>query len=209
MDEYSHIDARKKEAWASTNKKRSKKALESIENDLMFADPSAPYEPDYLARAAFLVLVLSVLLIAGCFIGSRPAHAASIVEIAQSQIGKGEIGGDNRGPQVKKYTRGQEVAWCAAFVSWVRSQSGQASPYLLAARSYWKNYSHKRVARPRSGDLIIFARGNHQGHIGIVERVQGNTITTIEGNVGKFPATVRRFTYQIGNIKNLLGFVRV
>jgi len=156
---------------------------------------------EFAVALIFLILLL-------CLAPAK-VEANEMVRIAQSQIGKGEIYGDNKGPEVKKYTKGQEVAWCAAFVSWVRFRSGQSDNYFLAARSYWKNYGHKRVGVPRPGDLIVFSRGSKGGHIGIVEKVQGGTITTIEGNSGKFPAKVRRFTYKLGSIKNLLGFIRV
>lgn len=156
-----------------------------------------------------LLLALLILIVCG-----TKAHASEskIVKVAQTQIGKGEIGGDNRGSTVKFYTKGQEVAWCAAFVSWTLRQSGHDLPYLLSARSYYKNPNFKHVKQPKSGDIIVFYRGkrtDNTGHVGIVEEVRGNKITTIEGNVGKYPAVVKRITYDINNIKNLIGFVRV
>lgn len=154
-----------------------------------------------------IVLILVLLV--------TPAHAESVVEVARSQLGKGEIGGNNRGPEVKKYTRGQEVPWCAAFVSWVLLHSrsaGKSRGYILAARSYWQIYSDKRCQFPSAGDIIVFSRGTHYGHVGIVEKVRGNSITTIEGNVSEVPGTsakVIRRNYTVGKIKNLVGFIRL
>lgn len=160
--------------------------------------------------SVFLTLFMRVLT--GCDMTETSAFSQEIpltVRIAESQIGKGEIGGNNQGPIVEMYTRGQDVAWCSAFVSWVRFQSGQRSNYFLSAKSYWKSYYSQRVTSPRPGDLIIFSRSHSQGHIGFVEKVQGCTVTTIEGNVGKYPAKVKRFHYRLGCINHLLGFVRI
>lgn len=137
---------------------------------------------------------------------------SSIVEIARSQLGKGEEGGNNHGVSVRKYTRGSEVAWCAGFVSWVLQESGHQQKYLLSAREYWAHYKTHRTKNPRPGDIICFyrgSRGNRLGHVGIIEEVKGFKIITIEGNVGKYPAKVKRVEYQIGKIPKLLGFIRI
>ena len=68
------------------------------------------------------------------------------------------------------------------------------------------------VDTPEAGDLIVFWRGDKnswQGHIGIVEVVEGNKLTTIEGNVGKFPSKVQRVYYDFNTCPKLLGFIRV
>ncbi len=150
-----------------------------------------------------------VIVIAAVVLMTSNAHSGSIVEVARSQLGMGEIGGGNRGPVVKKYTKGKEVAWCAGFVSWVLENSGKGKSYILRARSYWDMYRANRVKNPASGDIIVFKRGNGKGHAGIVESVNGTKITTIEGNVGKYPAKVKRISYQLGKIPNLIGFVRI
>lgn len=136
-------------------------------------------------------------------------HAESVVDIARSQLGLGEIGGNNRGEIVKKYTRGKEIAWCAGFVSWVLNRAGKHTPYILRASNYLRLKEAKAISHPRAGDIIVLKRKHGSGHVGIVESVQGNVITTIEGNVGPYPAKVKRVSYQLGKIKNLIGFVRI
>ena len=143
------------------------------------------------------------------FTGSAFAQVPLTVQIAESQIGMGEMYGNNSGPVVERYTRGQDVAWCAAFVSFVRYQAGYRDVYYLNARSYWNHFRNNRIRVPKPGDFIVFTRGLHGGHIGIVEKTQGNFIWTIEGNVGRFPAKVKRFKYTMGYIKHLLGFLRI
>lgn len=156
---------------------------------------------------AFLAIFLALLTT--CALADQ---GNEIVKVAQSQIGKGEQGGDNQGPIVEKYTQGKDVAWCAAFVSWTLKQAGKDNRYLLSARSYWEIYRSQRVQHPKPGDIICFYRGKlsgHLGHVGIVEQVEGDQIITIEGNRGNFPSKVARFKYKIGQIHNLLGFVRI
>lgn len=158
----------------------------------------------------------SVILTMMILIAAQSPAIADIVTIAQGEIGKGEIGGDNKGKVVRKYTRGQDVAWCAAFVSWCRKQNGQGSNYFLSARSYWTHYGKgTRISIPRRGDIACFSRGRsgRQGHVGIVESVESKDDTTIvvliEGNKGAYPAKVSRHRYTLNKMPNLLGFVRI
>ncbi len=166
-----------------------------MEND---EDRLLPY-----AMTVGICIILSIILMIAC---CRPAHAADIVSIARSQLGQGETIADNKGKSVYKYTNGKAVPWCAAFVSWTLKQSGKDLPYALAAKSFIK--IGKRIDNPRSGDLLVLSR-NGGGHVGIIESINGNTITTIEGNKGKFPAKVKRVNYSRNNIKNFIAFVRI
>lgn len=150
----------------------------------------------------FNVIIIILLMI-------TPAYSESVVDIARSQIGHGEIGGDNRGKYVKEYTRGREVAWCAGFVSWVLNKAKRTKNYHLRARSFWEDYRFNRVRTPKPGDVVVFKRGNKSGHVGIVESYSKGILRTIEGNSGEFPAKVKRKTYKTSEIKNLLGYVRI
>lgn len=157
------------------------------------------------------VLILTFIFLNGC-LDDTVFASSKIIEIARTQIGLGEEGENNAGNIVFKYTKGRQVPWCAAFVSWTLEQAGYSKGYLFSARSFWKSSSFKRVSKPQAGDLIIFWRESKigkKGHIGIIESIQDNTITTIEGNVGNFPAKVKRYHYTLGKIPRLLGFVRL
>lgn len=170
-------------------------------------EPKNVNKSSLFGKIGFTLFILSMVLISSCSL----VHG-DMVSIAESQIGKGEIGGNNKGLQIEKYTKGKDVAWCAAFVSWTIQHSGKERPYLLSAKSYWKIYRSSRVRSPRPGDVICFYRGGRRsgyGHVGIVEYVRGNRLITIEGNVGRYPAKVKRVTYNIHHIPNLLGFVRI
>lgn len=157
--------------------------------------------------AIFVAIVIALALLA-------VKAQADVVSVARAEIGKGELGWDNFGPDVLKYTKGKPVSWCAGFVSYVLTESGADFDYTLSAREIFNraNNSGDVVKDPRPGDIIVFWRGKPngwQGHAGIVEKVDGEKIVTIEGNVGDYPAKVRRFEYQKNNIPKLLGFVRV
>lgn len=169
---------------------------------------------EYAAFPRALIVIGSIVLVAILVLCCGLAQAYKIddvVSVARSQIGKGEVGGDNLGPQVKQYTKGKEVSWCAGFVSWTLTKAGKIrGNYYLSARSYW-NMKSRRVEKPLPGDIICFWRGNINsklGHVGIVESVSDENIVCIEGNSGKYPSKVKRVTYKMGKIKNLLGFVR-
>jgi uncharacterized protein (TIGR02594 family) len=156
------------------------------------------------------VMVVSVLLLVALFAFADPICPAWVA-VAQGEIGRGEIGSDNHGPDVKKYLQGEEgKSWCAGFVSYCLARSGYKGRYILRARDYMKV---GRIDKsPRPGDLIVFWRVNRDGrlgHVGIVEKVLGNRIVTIEGNTGEFPAKVKRHEYTIGQIPRLLGFVEL
>jgi hypothetical protein len=68
-----------------------------------------------------------------------------------------------------------------------------------------------RDAKPQAGDLILFNRGSvlsWQGHIGIVESCEDGIVQTVEGNVGKYPAKVRRLSHDVANSRRWLGYTR-
>ena len=115
-----------------------------------------------------------------------------MVKIAQSQLGVVE-GNDNI-TDFGKFTGTDGAAWCAAFVSWVMDQTfggdknkrnkALRGPISAAVSGLWSNFksANAMTNTPQPGDVIIFKKGG--SHTGIVETVNGNTITTIEGNTG-------------------------
>lgn len=156
--------------------------------------------PFILSVIVFLAII--ILLVVG-----KAKAEITPLSVAQSQIGLGETTGNNRGMYIRQYLNGQEgLPWCAGFISYCFKKSGIKARYTLRAKDYLK--IGKIIDNPRPGDLIILSRDGG-GHIGIIEKVTQDEIMTIEGNVGMFPSTVKRVTYNRNNIKNLLGFVRL
>jgi peptidoglycan hydrolase-like protein with peptidoglycan-binding domain len=123
---------------------------------------------------------------------SNGSLRSNILNVAAGQIGNVEATNNNDGAVTKYpgyFGRGPE-SYCADFVSWVLSHSGEPKNYFntetmrheWSAEGKWKGRNN-----PQPGDLVWFD-WNGDGvtdHIGFVKSVNANgTITTIEGNTG-------------------------
>ena len=158
---------------------------------------------------------------------------AEVLKVAISELGDGAIAGNNEGRHVESYHRKilapgaprKLGPWCAAFVSWCCEEAatrlGVELPFRRSgsAKRLAKNVAKasgvsimKKDTTPLPGDLIVFHRGSPlswKGHIGIVECVQGGMVHTIEGNVGAYPAKVRRHAHDIEASDRFWCFVRL
>ncbi len=114
---------------------------------------------------------------------SSSATGGSIVEIAEAELAKNPVEYDEN---VLKYTGGQSVDWCAYFVSWVYAQAGTPFPggpigSVGAMLDYFKKsgvYFEKGKGTPQPGDVAFHGIS----HVGIVSKVDGDNIETIDGN---------------------------
>ncbi len=70
--------------------------------------------------------------------------------------------------------------------------------------SYFKSAGRWFTSNPQAGDIIFFQSSGVISHQGIIEKVSGNIITTIEGNTSDM---VARRTYVIGD-EYILGYGR-
>ncbi len=149
----------------------------------------------------------------------------TLAEVAITQIGLGEEVSNNSGPYITLIRRGLRVfgggAWCAAFVSYALEQAfalhGRKLPKGVrsrSARKLFRNLIRKMKATkhrtPRVGDIELMKRRGGK-HIGVVVWVSrcGEYWTNVEGNVGRFPAKVKRVQHKgQGNTKSL-GFARL
>lgn len=127
-----------------------------------------------------------------------------IVTVALSQVGN--VGG---APYWSWYGFGSRVEWCACFVSWCANECGYIDAGVIPKfagcvqgsqwfkdRGLWQDNSYE----PRPGDIIFFDwdDGGQDGstdHVGIVERVEGGRIYTVEGNSGD---SCRQNSYPVG-----------
>ena len=116
--------------------------------------------------------------------------------LAYDAVGALEEGGANRGAIVRAVMGGREgLPWCAAFAT---------ECYRLAARMLrkanplsdlrnrlsssaifrWAKRRGKLTRRPRNGDLFLLPGGpTGYKHTGIVRKVKGDRVFTIEGNL--------------------------
>ena len=146
--------------------------------------------------------------------------AIRTLDVAVSETGNGESTGNNRGPDIERYTRGMRRAlWCAHFVSWCLEIAcrdiGVTMPFKRSghAKTLARRYRSVgyMVAVPSPGDIICWHRGaapkvTDRGHIGIVRGYSqaDDTLRVIEGNHGTFPAIVDTFQYPRGLWRNRL-----
>jgi hypothetical protein len=158
--------------------------------------------------------------------GSAAGRAALSAAIGELKAGAGEIGGNNRGPWVKKYLapaglpEGNE--WCASFVSWCYLQASggdkHAMPigYCPGARNLLEEFKDKGWGhapgsgyQPQPGDIVVWWRlslASWKGHVGLVHQLKDGMLYTIEGN--KSP-NVQGFSYVFSRMDKLLGFGHV
>ena len=116
-----------------------------------------------------------------------------IVQVATTQIGVQEIPkNSNAGPDVEKYLKsvglGKGYSWCMAFVYWCALEAAKQLniPITLyktgGVMAMWNAKPLLRVKVPQPGDIMILDYGKGLGHTGIVEKIVGTDVHTIEGN---------------------------
>lgn len=174
----------------------------SAENALQFSNEqaashgwSAYGDPEYVPHV--LRYYSSGGLFAGLFGGN-----GQIVSVALTQLG-------NEGGQKfwSWYGFDSHVAWCACFASWCGDQaglieSGKMPKFSLCddgiawfqSKGKWKSRGYS----PAPGTLIFFD-WNGDGtsdHVGIVEKTEGSTVYTVEGNSSN---AVNQRSYNINN----------
>ena len=174
----------------------------SAENALQFSNEqaashgwSAYGDPEYVPHV--LRYYSSGGLFAGLFGGN-----GQIVSVALTQLG-------NEGGQKfwSWYGFDSHVAWCACFASWCGDQaglieSGKMPKFSLCddgiawfqSKEKWKSRGYS----PAPGTLIFFD-WNGDGtsdHVGIVEKTEGSTVYTVEGNSSD---AVNKRSYDINN----------
>ena len=174
----------------------------SAENALQFSNDqaashgwSAYGDPEYVPHV--LRYYSSGGLFAGLFGGN-----GQIVSVALTQLG-------NEGGQKfwSWYGFDSHVAWCACFASWCGDQaglieSGKMPKFSLCddgiawfqGKGKWKSRGYS----PAPG-ILIFFDWNGDGtsdHVGIVEKIEGSTVYTVEGNSSD---AVNKRSYDINN----------
>ncbi len=134
-----------------------------------------------------------------------------IVTVAAGQIGN--VGGEKFWSW---YGFNERVEWCACFVSWCANECGYieqdklpkfsyCDPAIFKERGQWREADYM----PKSGDLVFFdwvTDGYQDGeadHVGIVEKVEGGVLYTIEGNRSD---ACGRYEYDI-NDPVLFGYI--
>ena len=150
---------------------------------------------------------------------SATATASQILRIAQKEIGVKEgwdskNGWNNRvkyndwyatHPKIKNEAF-RATAWCAVFVSWVANQAGVLGT-LIPMHAWTPSglawfQSRNLVTKgygAKPGDIVYFyyASMGRVAHVGVVERIEGNYIYTIEGNTNTTGARQGNGVYRL------------
>jgi hypothetical protein len=133
----------------------------------------------------------------------REALKSAAAEIGTME----EPPGSNRGPKIDQYLAavGLNAAtgshpWCAAFVYWCFQEAAaslaEPNPVVRTAGvlDHWNRAGEQGIRRILGGEageepalvhpgtIFIITTGSGNGHTGLVERVEGIRLTTIEGN---------------------------
>lgn len=164
----------------------------------------------------------------GSFEDIAPSRlGVTVLAVAIEEIGNGETDGNNSGPHVARYKGiiddgdpDDDGAWCASFISYCSAVAadrlGVDLPFKKTggAKRLYKNVGKAGIysKSPKKGDIVCWDRGDPgswQGHVGIVEKVENGILYTVEGNVGRFPSTVQRFSHDLSREPRLLGFARM
>lgn len=159
--------------------------------------------------------------------GESPLGRAALrFAIGELKAGAGEVGGNNKGPWVRKYMEPAGLPdgypWCAAFLSWCFLQAVGGNRrdmpfnYSAGARNIFNQlkgkgwgFTGESGKQPKPGDIVCWWRtslASGNGHIGIVHHCKDGFLYTIEGNKA---ANVAGFSYVKTRMDKLLGFARV
>lgn len=154
-------------------------------------------------------------------------YASEIVNLAKSWIGRKESNGTHKDiidiynhhfPLARGYKVKYSDEWCATTISALAIKLGYTGiiPTECSCAKMIEKFQkigiwkEKDSRTPKSGDIIFYdwqdsGKGDNAGHpdhVGIVEKVSGNTITVIEGNYNQ---AVRRRTLKV-NGKYIRGY---
>lgn len=120
------------------------------------------------------------------------APGMSLVDVALTQYGVKEVGGNNRGPRVDEYIEFVGLdpdgahPWCCAFVVWCCYQMVPALPVAKTAsvRKLWEFAAEKGIVvmSPQRGDIGVRVIGPGKNHCFIVYDPYPALVRTIEGN---------------------------
>jgi hypothetical protein len=134
-------------------------------------------------------------------------YASKVVDQAKAWVGYKESNGTHKKiidvynshkPLARGYAVKYTDAWCATFVSAVSVKLGYTDIMPTECSCYYMVELYKKLGRwvenenrtPNPGDILFYdwednGKGDNKGapdHVGIVEKVNGNKITVIEGN---------------------------
>ena len=109
-----------------------------------------------------------------------------IIRVAAAEIGYKE--GKNNATKYGKWYGMDNNPWCAMFVSWCANKANIPCsvvpklayvPYIYTFFNELGRFCSRGNYTPKPGDIVLFGSNDH---VGLVEKVSGSTVYTIEGN---------------------------
>ena len=136
-----------------------------------------------LAAVAFLALAAAP---------ARAGVADRVVSVARAELARNvhEMpNGSNEAPRIARYRSAVRwsagpAAWCGYFASWVAREAGVPIGEggqgigLVSEVGRWGQRTGRWQTRPVKGAVVVF----RHAHVGVVEKVSGSSVLTIEGN---------------------------
>lgn len=164
---------------------------------------------------------VNLIKIAAAEIGYKEKASNSNLDDKTANVGSNNWTKYARDLHAAGYYNGNKngYAWCDVFVDWcfyqlagkdakraqeIECQTGDCGAGCVYSARYYRNQNRFYTSNPQPGDQIFFGSTGDEEHTGIVETVNGSTITTIEGNSSD---QVIRRTYSISNSK-IVGYGR-
>src|SRR5882672_5310905 len=128
-----------------------------------------------------------------------PEKQQSLIDLAMTQVGVHEEGGDNSGPLVEMYQRvdgkAEKEPWCVSFVQWCVHEIDKkfATKNILfpteSSQMLWlKTDPLARVQVPEPGCIVVWTKYVNDlplsvGHVGIIHQILDNEwMLVVEGN---------------------------
>lgn len=113
--------------------------------------------------------------------------AKDIIDVALGEVGYREQGSNRT--KYGAWFGMNGAAWCHMFVSWCAHEAGVKTSIVpktastTAGMNWFKQkglFKYRGKYTPKRGDLVYFKTG--RSHVGLVVKVTGNTLHTVEGN---------------------------
>ena len=116
-----------------------------------------------------------------------------VIEIAKKYVGVTEYPPNSNNVVFNTKFYGREVSgvnypWCCAFIWYIHNEAGvdiKKTASCAELGAWFKNNGKFKTSDPKVGDIVFFkfsGSSRWTNHVGLVIEVNGNTLTTIEGN---------------------------
>jgi len=142
---------------------------------------------------------------------------SDVINKARAEVGTKESPAGSNCVKYNDWFYGRKVAgssypWCMAFISWLFNGTGAFPKSASCANTaQWFKDHNQWFHQPRIGDLVFFKFGTNNrwtNHVGLVIGVNGNSITTIEGNTSRTSDDNGGCVMERSRSKNIVGYGR-